>query len=136
MKATLVALVTTAALATLVATVTNTGCANQGVSLRVVPRVTMADDSNENKRRPGWHLRPFSETLKRKCGGRAKEEGKPEYQWVTEVLCKELGITADSLVVLDSKLKEANENGQGTVRHNSPPDARKGSAKNRRNTQT
>jgi len=93
----------------------------------------MVDDPSETKKkRPGWHLRPFSEALKRKCGGRAKEEGKPEYQWVTEVLCKELGITVESLIVLDSKLEAASENRQGPVRRSSPPDARKTFAKTRK----
>ncbi len=81
------------------------------------------DDPNETKKRPGWHLRPFSETLKRKCRGRAAEQGKYEYEWVTEVLCKELGITVDSLIVLDSKLEAANENGQRAVRRSSAPNA-------------
>jgi hypothetical protein len=79
----------------------------------------MTDDPNETKKRPGWHLRPFSETLKRKCRGRAGEDGKHEYQWVTEVLCKELGITVDSLIVLDSKLEAPNESGQKEVRRHS-----------------
>lgn len=91
----------------------------------------MVDDSNDaKKKRSGWHLRPFSETLKRKCGGRAKEEGKPEYQWVTEVLCKELGITLESLAVLDSKLETPHENRQGPIRRSPPKDVAKASAEN------
>ena len=96
----------------------------------------MVDDPNEGKKkRPGWHLRPFSETLKRKCRGQAAEKGQPEWKWVTEVLCKELNIAVESLAVLDSELEAADENRQGAVRRSSPPDASKGSAKNRRNKQ-
>jgi hypothetical protein len=96
----------------------------------------MVDDPNEGKKkRSGWHLRPFSETLKRKCRGQAAEKGQPEWKWVTEVLCKELSIAVESLAVLDSKLEAADENGKEPIRRSSPPDARKASAKNRRNTQ-
>lgn len=87
----------------------------------------------QKKKRPGWHLRPFSETLKRKCGAKAREEGKAEYQWVTEILCKELGISVDSLIVLDSDLESRNENGQEPIRRSSPTYDSQGTAKNRRN---
>jgi hypothetical protein len=94
----------------------------------------MADDPNETKKkRPGWHLRPFSEALKRKCGGRAREQGVPEYQWVTEVLCKELGIAVESLAALDSKLKSENEDRQGTIRPGAPKDVVKAAAEDLRN---
>lgn len=94
----------------------------------------MVDDPNKGKKkRSGWHLRPFSETLKRKCRGQAAEKGQHEWEWVTEVLCKELGVAVESLAVLDSKLEAADENGQGTVRRSSPPDATKTSAKDRKN---
>ena len=124
MQVTTVALVATVALATLVANVTDLVVKIKGF-LVVVPQVTM-------KKRPGWHLRPFSETLKRKCGGRAKEEGKPEYQWVTEVLCKELGITVESLSMLDSKLETPNENGQGPIRRSSPANAKQATKEKRK----
>ena len=65
------------------------------------------------KKRPGWNLRPFSETLKRECRSRAAKQGKAEWQWLTELLCREFEISVDSLSVLDSGLGSADETDKG-----------------------
>jgi hypothetical protein len=70
--------------------------------------------------------------LKRKCRAKAADQGKHEYQWVTEILCKELGMTVESLAVLDSALEAHNENGQGTIRPSSPAHAGKAAKENLR----
>ena len=83
----------------------------------------MPDGTGQMKKRPGWHLRPFSETLKRRCGAKAKEQGKAEYQWVTEILCKELGISVESLVLLDSQLESRDKNGRDGTSITPPRDS-------------
>jgi hypothetical protein len=90
----------------------------------------MVGEPGDTKKRVGWHIRPFSETLKRKCQARAAEEGKFDYQWLTELLCKELGISVDSLALLDSTLESTNGE-QGAIRRNTSPNVEQASAKSR-----
>jgi predicted DNA-binding protein len=85
---------------------------------------------------------PLSEDLREALNDLAKAQNRSAAEIVREMLTNKLSKLlplAKNLRETEAKIRavydDENENGQGTVRRSSSPDASKGSAKNRRNKQ-